>query len=408
MSIDVESIVNQKISIVNTLITEALSASSAALANLEQIENQTPGFIGFNPEPYTPDPITINATAPTAPNLNAQLEALDPSNIEDVQIAPISLNVQALPDEILDWIPTPVEYVEGIYESDLLEALKSKLESDITSGSIGLTASVEQDIIDRNSERDAQIWRDARDKVVAQWATSGFVLPDNVLQAAIQELVVKEANANTDRSREIRIESFKMATENTRFVVQQGIVLESQLMNHFNQVADRAIRFVLASAETGMRIYLGLVEAYKVQNEVALMDMQTQTAIERLKIEQLQAKLLKYKTDADVAVTKIKALIDKYQVDVSAYSAELGKAEALARVTVSQQAMVAQHYLGAMNVGMEAAKTNLSNFTSITNIKTGATTAMGNIYANYLASAINSLSTVVQTAATVTRTGSIT
>lgn len=408
MAIDVESIVDQKIGIVNELITEALAASSAALDNLQEIENQTPGFIGFNPEPYTPTPITIDATAPTAPDLDSQIDGLVQSDIEDVQIADISLNVQPLPDEILNWIPTPVEYVEGIYESTLLDALKAKLESDVTSGSIGLTDSVEQDIIDRNSERDAQIWRDARDKVVAQWATSGFVLPDNVLQAAIQELVVKEANATTDRSRDIRIESFKMATENTRFVIQQGIVLESQLMNHFNQTAERAIRFVLASAETGMKIYLGLVEAYKVQNEVALMDMQTQTAIERLKIEQLQAKLLKYKTDADVAVTKIKALIDKYQVDVSAYSAELGKAEALARVTVSQQAMVAQHYLGAMNVGMEAAKTNLSNFTAVTNIKTGAATAMGNIYANYLAAAINSLNAVIQAAATETRSGSLT
>lgn len=408
MSIDVESIVNQKITTVNTLITQALSASSLALANLQAIENQTPGFIGFNPAPYTPEPITIEATAPDSPDLDSQLAALVQSDIEDVQIADIALNVQPLPDDIRNWIPTPVDYVEGIYSSTLLDALKAKLESDVENGSIGLTASVEQDIIDRNTERDAQIWRDARDKVTAQWATSGFIIPDNVLVSAIQELIAKEANANTDRSRDIRIDSFKMATENTRFVVQQGIVLESQLMNHFNQVADRAIRFVLASAETGMRIYLGLVEAYKVQNEVALMDMQTQTAIERLKIEQLQAKLLKYKTDADVAVVKIKALIDKYQVDVSAYSAELGKAEALARVTVSQQSMVAQHYLGALNLSMDAARTNLSNFTAITNIKTGAATAMGNIYANYLASAINSLSAVVQAAATETRTGSIT
>jgi len=399
MAVDIEAQVQNKITQVNEIITVALASAEVAVENLQEIANLRPPYVTGTIDPYTPEPITIDAIKPDAPDLEQQLAALVASNIEDVQIKDIELKVEPIPDDILAWIPKPIEYTDPVYESQLLEALKQKLFDDLATGGTGLTPSIEQDMIDLNSERDAQIWRDARDKVLATWATTGFIMPDNVLNAAIRELISKEANALLDRSRDIRIESFKLATENKRFTIQQGIVLESALMQHFNATAERALRFVIASAETSATIYRSLIEAYKVQNEIALQDVQIQTEIEKLKIAQLQAKLDKYKTDADVAILKIKALIDKYQVDISAYSAELSKAEVMGRLNVSQQQMVATHYLSAFQSGLQAAKGNVDAFIGLTNVQTGASTSIGNIYANYVASALNSLSAVLNMSA---------
>jgi len=396
MAVDVESQVTAKISQVAEIIDTALASNGTFLQNLENMADQIAPYTLIASDAYVPPDIAIDVDKPGAPDIEGVLDDIQTGTIEDFSPKDIAASIQPISDEVKAWIPKPIDdYTESPYESQLLDALKSKLISDVTNGGTGLSAVVEQAIQDRQIERDDQRFRDARDKLASAFGVTGFEIPDNVLTAQIADLATKHFDAGIDRSRDITVKSFDLAQENTKFIIQQSIVLESALMQHFNQVADRTIKFLLGRAEVSASVFKALIEAYKVEADIYLADITGQTEIERIRIEAYQAKLSKYKTDADVAILKVRALVDKYGVDISAYTAEIGKGEALARVKVSQQQIIAQSFLATFQAAVEAARTNLQTWVSSKGIQASAAQAGGQIYGNYIASAVNSLNAVL-------------
>ena len=394
--VDVDAQVQQKIDSVNAIITTALESAPTFMATLENIEATMPPYFIPNPQGLSLDPIVIDAVHPEAPDIDSIISELKAGEVEPFSAKDITDPKDYISAELLAMLPTiPDAPAEAEYSSGLLDALKEQLVNDVAGGVSGLSAEVEQAMWDRQSERDSQAFADAKDRMMSSWASTGFTLPDNVLNAMVADLVKKETDQRLDRSREITTDSFKMAVENRKFAITQGIVLESALMQHFNNVADRALKFLIARVDMSIKLFLAVIDGYKANAEAQLADVRLQVETERGRIDVYLAQLTTSKTQAEIASLKLDALTKKYGVDIQAYAAEIGKGEAFARITVEQQRMVAQNYLATFEASLQMAQQNLQTFMQGVGIRTQAATAGGNIYANYIASAINSLNAVM-------------
>lgn len=394
--VDVEAQVQQKIDSVNTIITTALESAPTFMATLENIEATMPPYFIPNPLALSLDPIVIDAIHPESPDIDSIISELKAGQIEPFSSNGITYPQDYISAELLAMLPSiPDAPTEAEYSSGLLDALKDQLINDVAGGVSGLSAEVEQAIWDRQSERDSQAFADARDRIKSSWASTGFTVPDNVLTALVSDLVKKETDQRLDRSREITTESFKMAVENRKFAITQGIVLESALMQHFNNVADRALKFLIARVDMSIKLFLAVIDGYKANAEAKLADVRLQVETERGRIDVYLAMLSTSKTEAEIAAIKLDALTKKYGVDIQAYSAEINKGEAFARITVEQQRLVAQNYIATFEASIQMAQQNLQTFMQGISIRTQAATAGGQIYANYIASAINSLNAVM-------------
>jgi hypothetical protein len=270
------------------------------------------------------------------------------------------------------------------------------LVSDVEGGTTGLSEAVEDAMWDRQAERDSQAFADARERIMSAWGgATGFELPDNTLAALISDQATKEAYRQLDRSRDITVESFKLAVENRKFAITQGIVLESALMQHFNNVYERALRYTVARVETGIKLFLGVIDGYKANAEAKLADVRLQVEENKGQIDIYLGKLSKLKSEAEIAALKVEAVMRKYGVEMQGYTAEIGLAEGQARINVEVQKMALENYIAAMNADLTNAKLNLEAWQQKASLKTHAATAGGQIYANYIASAVNSLNAVM-------------
>ena len=186
-----------------------------------------------------------------------------------------------------------------------------------------------------------------------------------------------------------------MAVENRRFSITQGIVLESALMQHFNNVADRAIKYLIARVDMSTKLFMAVIDGYKANADAKLSDVKLQVEVERGRIDAYIALLNKSKTEAEIAGIKSDALVRKYGVDVQGYSAQVGRGEALARVTIEQQRIAAQNALSNFQAGLQNAQNTIAVFMQAAGLKKEAAVAGGQIYGNYISAALNSISGVI-------------
>jgi len=384
-------------------INTAYESSRLFMGALEDMTSMRPGFFMPGIVNYNPPPISISAIRPGSPDgdVATQITAMNSLNLmPTVPVTFDEVNIP-LPDDYLAFIPKPTkDFHEESYVSSLQSTLESRLAAYLGSQGTGLSASVEQDIINRESERNAQAYADARRKLAATWLKSGWDIPDSVLNAQMADLAQKEADRNTDRSREIRIESFKMADENKKFYVQQAIVMESALMQFFNQKADRALRFVIENTAMAASIFKSLVESFIAENEVTLNHTKVLIEIERLNSQKEDRAIMELKTKADMSMSKLRAVIEKLGLMDSIYRTDIMKGEALSRLTVEQQRIVAQNYLASFQESVLAMKANLDASVQAMSIKEHAAVSGGNIYGNYLASMANSITGILSLSST--------
>lgn len=221
-------------------------------------------------------------TLPSVPVLNS---ASIPS--------PPSLNLPEFEGTFpVDDLITPTNtfnFAEDMYGSDLLTAIKDKLEADIAAGGTGLGAAVEDAIWLREQERAEIAAREAKEVLAADWENRGFNLPDGVITAAMLDVDLKLAADRATSSRDIAVKQAELALTNQHFTIQQGIVLEGQLMTYASQMAQRSL------------------EAQKAVIEMAV-------AIFNAEVSKYNAKLEGYKTQAVVYESRIRAALATVEI----------------------------------------------------------------------------------------------
>ena len=247
------------------------------------------------------------------------------------------------------------------YQTSLLDAIKVKLESDVVNGGTGLGAEIENDIWERNQERDALALADTLEKTTNEWVARGFDFPNGMLNEMLMPLEVEYMHKRTDTSRDIAIKQAELAQANTHFAIEQSKALEQILINWANLVADRTFeasnaytQALLAGFEAEIKKQSLLLDQYKTDASVFA---------ELLKAE--ITKLERYKIEADV--NKTISEFDKNRVD--SYKEQINAIDTMIK-SYAQEVEAAKVIAEIQKIRMEAFKAAVEAYVARVNAKT--------------------------------------
>jgi len=183
--------------------------------------------------------------------------------------------------------------------SDELDALiQSKLMTLVQGESQAIPESIQDAILAKDSERDAQILEDTLDKINDEWSKRMFSLPNAMLVSNLQQAITEHGNKRTDKSRDILIKNFEMSDANIKFAIQQGTVFILQRI----QIYQVEVTAEAARIDSIVRTYLGELQAYQTAAQVhsALADIDIKSFDAELRYEMARADLLIKNAEIDI------------------------------------------------------------------------------------------------------------
>lgn len=191
-----------------------------------------------------------------------------------------------------------------------LETIRSntlaRIANELVEGSTGLNADVEQAIFDRARGRKDLNNQAKYEEAENYFASRGFELPPGALVGRLNEIIIESLREDADLNNDILVEQARLAQENSRFILEKAVSTVNEIeMNHVNSilsynknVIDKYVaeleaykNELLAEStrlETILKVYLGQVEAFKAEAQVAAVEVEVQAKIVELKIKQAQ------------------------------------------------------------------------------------------------------------------------
>lgn len=368
-------------------LTSFLTAIEAAASNVDLPYLDDPRTT------FNPSEIVIDEPFPQAPNLEAENAPGTPSiNIPQF--------TETLSIEGIDYPSETFNYTEAQYVYYLIDTLKQRL-GDAAYGMItGFDANTEQDMIDRQSERDEKIYQDTVNKTRAEWSKAGWTLPNGILLAAIQDLTQKFSDTKTDRSRDIRIEQAKYTFEFTKFGISSALQAEGLLMQHYDNMARRALMAAEAVVNMAIALYNSKVESIKIKLE----KYKTQAAVYETLMRATTAQLDIFKSQIDAYISKIRASVEIYKTKVDGFNAKVGLQTANANIKIKQQDMIMKNVETSLQMSIQRAATNLNAFLELAKIRLNTQEKNALIHASMVTAALQSMNGITQLAGTVQST----
>jgi hypothetical protein len=213
----------------------------------------------------------------------------------------------------------------------------------MTQGGTGLPAELEQALFDRARERITEDVQENVEKARDDWAARGFTLPGAAVAGAVLEArhqgLVEKGRIN----RELSINYHNQEIENLRFVVQQGLQYEVQLLQVYaeaydigRRVAEGHAGVLRATAEIAARmheinlaIYTAEIEVFRAKVELELQKVQKyrlEIDAERAKADTNDALVRQYEAQIRAELAKVdiyRGRIDAYGARISAETAKI-------------------------------------------------------------------------------------
>ena len=384
---------------VNTMMDSAVTEANAFLALMKS-------ELDFHVDPlippqgwFAPATITVDAEKPERPDI-AEIPAVPAE-----PIPPMPEFDTPFPTEEVLLLPKDLTFNEQEYLSTLLDDVKAWLLAGVSTGGTGLGATVEQEIWDRQSERDLQTYRDAVDRKISEWSSRGFTMPNDVIDARLEELDDKFRMTDLDKSREVAIKQAELAQTNTHFIITNSLTLEGMTLGHHENIMNRALDAAKAVVSAGVEILNAQIRRYNANLDAYKTRAITFTELEKQKLEYFLARINKYKTEVEAHVARVRGLVDVYQADTNVYGAVVSKSKAEGDIRVAQQQMMVRQSENQLETLLEAAKVNLQKLISQSQFKVNATMQGGNVYAHLAAAAASAISAIVQLVDSTNRTG---
>lgn len=246
--------------------------------------------------------------------------------------------IPKLPD--IGYIDEPVfefNFNEDFYKSELGSYVYNLILDELKNGSTGLSPQTELDIYFRESERDTYQLQITKDRISNMWAETGLSLPDGVLVSALSAAELEYQNKYSDKSRDIRIESFKRADDNAKFIKDLSIKYEQILMDYMAKYWDRKLDAAKSVLNLSLLFYDAVVkyqsifierykaevEGYKATVEGQAAELESKAKIYTGEISYVLGKadveLKEIATELDIQKTKI----TNKQLEISAYDSEI-------------------------------------------------------------------------------------
>lgn len=292
---------------------------------------------------------------PDMPQLATPADPGDAPDVGDVAVpAPPSFELPAAPvfDETVipampeiavpqfegDRLPVPeIEapggqvfvHTEGVFSSDVQDALRERLLEGLRAGGTGIGATAEEALWDRSRRRlDRELTRKRREAADA-YAASGAMLPPGAMLADLRQMDRDHENALLDLNRDITVEQARLAQAQAQFVIEKAIADVTLSVDHFNRVNQRAFEAARAAADYAFRDVEARVSIYNAS--VARFTAQAQAY--ELRIRAMLGELDAYKTRLEgariegeikaQAVELFKAQVAGVQAVISVYTARL-------------------------------------------------------------------------------------
>lgn len=257
-----------------------------------QINNITP--------PGEP-PALESITVPESPELDfPDIPSLDEITLPDKPEIDLSSFDATAPTFTNTAPPAELNYQPEPYNSDIKIELFKKILKDLENGGTGLDVEVEGELYARGLERqrveNERLYKEVED----QFSASGFTLPSGTYAARMLEVSNEISRKNDQLNRDIVISQAELAQKNTQFTTEQAKQLEKMLMDFYHQQESRSLEAAKAILQGNLEIYNATIEGKRLE-------------------------LDKYKTEAAVFESKIRAelsAVEVYRAQIEATKAE--------------------------------------------------------------------------------------
>ena len=280
-----------------------------------------------------------------AVNTDVEMEDIELPNISSyLGEIPIRPDLGDLPEQP----PLVFDFSESPYTSNLGDLLDPALRRELTSGSTGLTATVEDDIYARASERDLQALEDEKARLAAIWAETNAPMPDACLYALQAFADRKYTNTLSDKARDVRIESFKRAEDNARFVKELSQRYETVIREYTGRYWERQLGKAQSVLDYGVKVY-------------------------------------------DALIRWKGALIELYKGEAQAYEAQARGVAAIAGVQVAIYDSHTRHEVARAGVIIEGIKAQIALLTGKVNASINAAGNIGQVAAHLASGALSAL-----------------
>lgn len=272
--------------------------------------------------------IDTTIAIPDAPTIAMpEMDALTQISLPDFQFPalptfdgePPSLNNLTVPNVFINW-------VEPVYESELLDELEAKVKT-MMAGGTGLPPAIEDALFCRARERDSVEARKQLQEAVDNWAARDFSMPPGMLVKQTDVIREQGRLKAAETNRDILVEAAKWEIENIRFAVQQGMALEQLTQNLYENMARRLFEAAKYQAEAQINVFNAQIGLFNAQNTA----FETLAQVYRTRLDAALAQLTAYKTavEGQVAVGQInqqrvevfKARLQAVQSNVELYKA---------------------------------------------------------------------------------------
>ena len=269
--------------------------------------------------------IALPAKVPDTPSLTVPSDlAVSSQSVPNIPSISLPNWGEPIPTIDIDLPATVLAYVEPVYTSALKSAIAADLLTKVNNGGTGLNATVEGNIWNRDVERLQQVLNDNIDDTLNRFAGRGFTLPPGVVAAEVQELQINHTNERAQQSRSVSIEQAKLADVNTRAFLEMGLTWEGLLINHANNIANRALDAEKSIIEFSIALFNSKITKFNAElarYQAKATEVENLIRIEDLKLEQYKAEL-----------SGVEATANKDRVSVENYRAKLASHDAVIRL----------------------------------------------------------------------------
>lgn len=281
-------------------------------------------------------PVLAAVTLPTEPSLIDPTLEVTPDIV--LPTPPPDPPIRSLEDDLIDIdlidLGANFTYNEAIYESDLGDAMYAWLLDQISDqSSTGLGPTVEDALWQRGRDRNQIINERTYNEAENYFASRGYVMPPGALMGRLTEALTEQTRSDEQLNYEIMIEMARLAQTNTHFVINSSLQEEKQLMDHFNQVAERAFKVATYVAQLAIETAKANVAIYNIRLEnrkiaVALFSARVQADLVQFEVYKTKMEGAKLETDVKLALVEVyKSRIEAEKLKVQIYSIQMESAK---------------------------------------------------------------------------------
>jgi len=275
--------------------------------------------------PAISDPVIPSApdiTFPVAPTFTGIV-------LPDVPSISIPDFSATLPEDDL-LVPSNIfTFNEVLYQSALLDELKSKLLNDLENGGYGIEPLDEAGLWSRARDRESEAASADMDELYVNAAARGFMMAPGDLNVALQRARQFLASKLASIEREIALKRGDLFVQSRQFTIEQVKGLEQILIGFHNSIMERALNAAKATLEASIEIFKTQVlrfnarlEAYKTEAQVFEARIRAQLALVEVYRTTMEGKRIESEIQRN-AVALYSAQLDAVNTVVSVYKTRL-------------------------------------------------------------------------------------